>query len=76
MHRTTIYLDRDLEMRLRAEARRRDTSMAELIREALREKFTSATTPRSPHAGAFAAGRDDVASRVDEVLDETGYGRD
>lgn len=75
MHRTTIYLDADLEMQLRAEARRRDAPMAEIIREALREKLAGESTPRSRHAGAFASGRSDVASTTDDVLEETGFGR-
>lgn len=75
MKRTTIYLEPDLEVRLRAEARVRGVAMADIVREALREKFArEQRAARSPHAGAFASGRSDVASGVDEVLDDTGFG--
>lgn len=74
MRRTTIYLEPELEMRLRAEARRRGDPMAEVIREALQEKLDRSPASRSPHAGAFASGHSDTASRVDDVLAETGFG--
>lgn len=75
MRRTTIYLDAELEMLLRAEALRQRQPMAEIIRSALRERFAGTTRPRSAHAGAFGSGCNDTASRVGEVLEETGFGR-
>lgn len=76
MHRTTIHLDAELEAQLRAEARRTGTSMAALIREALRERFSGRPIPTSPHAGAFASGREDTAADVDAALRDTGFGTD
>jgi hypothetical protein len=75
MRRTTIYLDAELDLRLRAESRRRRQPVAAIIRETLRERFVNEAPPGSPNAGAFASGRRDVAARVDEVLEETGFGR-
>lgn len=74
MHRTTIYLDSDLELRLRAEAARIGISMAEIIRDAIREKLSDAPAARSPHAGAFSSGRSDVSERAEEILGEAGFG--
>lgn len=74
MRRTTVYLEPDLEMRLKAEARRVDQSVAQLIREALREKLDRAPRSRSSNAGAFSSGRSDTASNADDVLRETGFG--
>lgn len=71
MHRTTIYLDPDLEFQLKAEATRQGKPMAELIRDALREKFFAEPPARSPHAGRFSSGRSDVASRAEEILGES-----
>ncbi len=75
MRRTTIYLDPELDLKLRAEARRRGDPMAEVIREALEEKLARVTVSRSRNAGAFTSGRSDTASRIDETLEETGFGR-
>lgn len=74
MKRTTIYLDPDLELRLKAEARRIGQPVAEIIRDALRRRLAEAPRSRSPHAGGFASGRTDTADRTDEVLRETGFG--
>ncbi len=74
MHRTTIYLDAELDMRLKAEARRLGRPAAEIIREAVREKLDAVMVPRSRHAGAFSSGRADTASNVDRALEETGFG--
>lgn len=74
MHRTTVYLDGELEARLRAEAARTGRPVAAVIREILHEGLDTRPVSRSPHAGAFASGRSDTASRADEVLHETGFG--
>ncbi|MBW3603393.1 MAG: ribbon-helix-helix domain-containing protein [Actinobacteria bacterium] len=76
MRRTTIYLDAELDMQLRAESRRRNRPVAEIIREILRERFNAERNShsRSPHAGSFSSGTSDTASRVDDVLAETGFG--
>jgi hypothetical protein len=76
MRRTTIYLDAELDMQLRAESRRRNQPVAEIIRETLRARFNAGRDrrSRSPHAGRFSSGTSDTASRVDDVLTETGFG--
>ena len=76
MKRTTIYLEPDLELLLKQEASRRKTSMAELIREALRDKLEDSTRPRSRHGGAFASGHSDTAERTEAVLAELGFGEE
>lgn len=76
MRRTTIYLDAELDLQLRAESRRVNRPVAEIIRETLRERFEGGrqARSRSPHAGGFSSGTTDTASRVDDVLEETGFG--
>lgn len=74
MRRTTVYLEPELEMRLKAEAHRLDLPVAQLIREALRERLDRAPRSRSPHAGRFSSGRTDTAATVDDVLRDTGFG--
>lgn len=49
-------------------------SMAEIIRDAIREKLSEAPAARSPHAGAFSSGRSDVAERAEGILGEAGFG--
>jgi predicted DNA-binding protein len=76
MRRTTIYLDPELDMQLRAESRRLSRPVADIIRETLRHRFEAErrTRSRSPHAGRFSSGTSETASRVDGVLEETGFG--
>ena len=75
MKRTTIYLEPDLEVRLKRETRRRKVPMAEIIREALRSHLGSGAPPKAPPgAGAFASGRRDTAGRAEAVLARTGFG--
>jgi hypothetical protein len=49
--------------------------MAEIIREALRGYVTREPRQAPPGAGAFASGRKDTATRVDDVLKETAFGQ-
>lgn len=75
MHRTTVYLDSDLEVRLKLEAKRRGRPMAELFREALRAYLGEAEkVPPPPGGGSFRSGRSDTADRVDEVLGDLDFG--
>lgn len=74
MKRTTVYLEPDLELRLKAEARRLRQPVAELIREAVRRRLDEAPASRSAHAGGFASGHPDTAESVEELLTETGFG--
>jgi len=74
MKRTTIYLEPELEMRLKVEGLRRKQSMAVLVREAV-EAYLGAEPPTGPPgAGAFASGRHDTAARAESVLARTGFG--
>lgn len=77
MKRTTIYLEEELETRLKSESLSRGVPMAEFIRVAIGEKLDREETPRlHRHAGAFSSGRGDTASDVDAALEETEFGRD
>lgn len=67
-------LGSELEARLRAEVARTDQPVAAIIREILHEALATRPVSRSRHAGAFASGRSDIASRADDVLHETGFG--
>lgn len=74
MKRTTIYLEPELEARLKAETLRQKRSMAELVREALSEYLQRSQPAPPPGAGAFASGEQDTADRAEELLAETGFG--
>lgn len=75
MKRTTIYLDPELEVRLKLEMQRRKQPMAMLVREAVEAYLTGSSAGGPPGAGAFASGRRDTAERAEDVLVETGFGR-
>ena len=74
MKRTTIYLDRDLEVLLKLEAMRRKQPMAELLREALRSYLRQVPRKAPPGAGAFDSGHLDTAERAEEALGELRFG--
>ena len=76
MKRTTIYLDPELELGLKAEAARRRQPMAELIREAVRSYLADEPAREPPGIGAFASQFEDTAERAEEVLAETGFGEE
>ncbi|HUG56166.1 MAG TPA: hypothetical protein VMJ92_03735 [Candidatus Limnocylindrales bacterium] len=65
MEKTTVYLAADVKKRLRARARERRVSEAELIREGL--EVVLAPRPRFP---LFDSGRSLSAEQVDELLAE------
>ena len=75
MKRTTIYLEPELEVRLKRETRRRRMPMAELIRAAVRQYLGEAPGRRPPGGGAFTSGRADTAAHVDRALAASGFGR-
>lgn len=69
MKRTTIKLSDALDARLRHEAERRGTTIAEISREALEAYLGGPSTRR--RLGAAAAGRSgssDVSERIEEIL--------
>jgi hypothetical protein len=74
MKRTTIYLDADLEMRLKMEGVRRKRPMAELVREAVETYLAGGAAAGPPGGGAFTSGRRDTAQRAEAILKETGFG--
>jgi hypothetical protein len=74
MKRTTIYLEPDLELRLKMEGLRRKQPMAELVREAVEVYLAAGPAPGPPGAGAFSSGRRDTADDVDAALKATGFG--
>ena len=74
MKRTTIYLEPDLELRLKLEVLRQKRPMAEIVREALHTYVERAPRRIPPGGGGFASGRSDTAERAEDVLAETGFG--
>ena len=76
MQRTTLTLPDELLIALKREARRRDTSVSEIAREALIQHFGLADTgPRKlPFVGIGRSGCRDTSERIDEILDEA-WGR-
>ncbi|HYT75888.1 MAG TPA: CopG family transcriptional regulator [Vicinamibacterales bacterium] len=74
MKRTTIYLEPELEVRLKMEVLRRKQPMAEIVREAVQAYLTREPADGPPGAGAFASGRPDTADRAEAILGETGFG--
>lgn len=69
MKRTTVKIPEALDAKLRHEAERRGTTIAEISREAL-EAYLDGPSKRR-HLGAAAAGRSgrsDVSERIDEIL--------
>lgn len=74
MKRTTIYLEPELEMRLKVEGLRRKQPMAALVREAVEAYLGGEPGTAPPGAGAFASGRRATAARAEAVLIETGFG--
>jgi hypothetical protein len=76
MKRTTLYLDPDLELRLKRETRRQRRPMADLVREAIRRYVDEAPSRQPPGGGAFSSKRKDTASRAEETLRATRFGED
>jgi hypothetical protein len=69
MKRTTVMLPDDVLSRLQHEARRRSTSVAEIVREAVEQHFAE-PEPRKP-LSFFAigdGGPPDASERVDEFV--------
>ncbi|MGH7918637.1 MAG: ribbon-helix-helix protein, CopG family [Candidatus Dormibacteraceae bacterium] len=69
MKRTTVRLPDALDARLRHEAQRRGTTIADISREALEAYLGGPSTRR--RFGAAAAGRSgwrDISERIEEIL--------
>jgi len=71
MKRITLIVPDDLNVRLQHERRRRDVSVATVVREALEAYLGASDRPREiPWAGAGRSGRSDIAARVEEILEQ------
>ncbi len=68
MVRTTVKLPDDLDARLRHEAARRHTTIAEITREALEAHLGSGPRRRLGAAAAGRSGRRDVSERIEEII--------
>ena len=69
MQRTTVKLSDDLDARLRHEAQRRGTTIAEITRTALEAHLGAAGSRRRLGAAAAGhSGRSDISERVDEII--------
>ena len=66
--RTTVKLSDDLDARLRHEAARRDTTVAEVTREAIETHLGGGTRRRLIAAKAGRSGRTDTARRIEEII--------
>jgi hypothetical protein len=71
MRRTQLYLDDDLSNALHARARTTGTSISELVRQAVREKYFSKLEERKKAMADFVGIRKDRA----EFADPEGYVR-
>ena len=75
MKRITIVVPDELNVRLQQERRRRDVSIAVVVREALEAYLGSSDLPDDvPFAGVDRSGRHDIATRAEEILDQA-WGR-
>lgn len=69
VRRTTVKLPDELDARLRHEAQRREMTVSDLTREAIRTYLDAPTGRRRLlAAGAGDSGRTDISERIDEIL--------
>jgi predicted DNA-binding protein len=68
MKRTTVKLPDDLDVRLRHEAARRGTTIAEITREAIEAHIGNGRRRRLLAAAAGRDGQSDIAARIEEIL--------
>jgi len=69
MKRTTVKLPDELDARLRQEARRRGTTVADVTRQAISEHL-GGDPRRLGAAAAGRSGRTDISVRIEEILRE------
>ena len=67
MRRTQLYLDEHLWNALHAQARARKTTVSELVREAVRERYLGKREERSKAMQAFVGIRRDRTEPLDSV---------
>jgi predicted transcriptional regulator len=70
MQRTTVKLPDELDARLRHEAERRGTTIAEVIREALDRYLGPQAQRRTAGGRVWRSGRHDVSERIEQLLAE------
>jgi predicted transcriptional regulator len=68
MKRTTVKLPNDLDAKLRHEAERRATTIAEVTREAIEAHLGDGSRRRLIAAKAGRSGRRDTARRIEEII--------
>jgi plasmid stability protein len=68
MKRTTVKLPDEIDAKLRHEAARRGTTIAEIVREALEAHLSSGKRRRFLSAKAGRSGYHDTARRIEEIL--------
>lgn len=68
MKRTTVKLPDDLDAKLRHEAARRGSTIAEITREAVEAHMGGAGGRRLIAAKAGRSGRRDTARRIEEII--------
>ena len=73
MKRTTVKIPDEVDARLRHEAARRGTTLAEVTREALELYFDLGPRRRLASAKSGRSGHHDTSERIEEILrDEVG----
>jgi hypothetical protein len=68
LKRTTVKLPDDLDARLRHEAQRRGTTIAEVTRAALEAHIGTGTRRRLGAAGTGHSGQSDISERIEEII--------
>jgi predicted transcriptional regulator len=68
VRRTTVKLPDDLDARLRHEAQRRGSTMAEVTRAALEEHLGVGKRRRLDAAAAGRSGNSDISERIEEII--------
>jgi predicted transcriptional regulator len=69
MKRTTVKIPDELDALLRHEARRRNTTVSEISREALESYLgTGGNRRRLAAAAVGRSGRGDISARIEEIL--------
>lgn len=68
MRRTTVKLPDDLDARLRHEANRRGSTIAEVTRTALEEHLGAGRRRQLGAAAAGHSGHSDVSERIEEII--------
>jgi hypothetical protein len=70
MRRTTVKLPDELDARLRYEAARRGTTIAQITREAIEAHLGDGSRRRLRAAGVGRSGRDDISEQIEAILQQ------